>query len=127
MAVVIIADDEAQVRAFLSAALARAGYDVLEAVHGGEALERACGAAADLVITDIVMPEMEGLETIMTLRRMRPGVKILAISGGGRIGPRDYLAAAARLGADHVLEKPFSAAALLDVVRALIGPPGRAE
>jgi YesN/AraC family two-component response regulator len=73
-----------------------------------------------VVVTDIVMPNKEGLETIVELRRNMPGVKIIAISGGGRIAPTDYLSIAKRLGADRVFAKPVERRALLDAVSELV-------
>jgi DNA-binding NarL/FixJ family response regulator len=72
------------------------------------------------VITDLIMPEQEGLETITALRRDYPGLKIIAISGGGRIGPEAYLPAARELGADRVFSKPFDVQELAETVRELL-------
>jgi len=77
---------------------------------------------ADLVITDLIMPEQEGLETISRLKKMHPGVKIIAISGGGRIGPDAYLPAALELGADRIFSKPFDVQEIVDSVRELLQP-----
>ena len=78
-------------------------------------------AAADLVITDIVMPGKEGLEVLMALRKIHPPVKIIAISGGGRGDATDYLRMATKMGAARVLSKPFSNEALLAAIDAVLG------
>ena len=75
---------------------------------------------ADLVITDLIMPEQEGLETISTLRKEFPMVKIVAISGGGRIGPEAYLPAARELGANLVFSKPFDVKEFVAAIRGLL-------
>ena len=107
---ILVADDEALVRGFLRAVLQEAGYEVLEAANGKEALQQVRAEPVDLVITDLAMPEQEGLETIRALRRDVPGVRIIAISGafGGQ-----FLKPAQMLGADAVLSKPASAEMLL--------------
>jgi len=113
MARILVADDESAVRSFLKAALERAGYQVLAASDGKQAFQQAMAAEVDLVVTDLVMPEQEGIETIRALRREAPEVGIIAISGafGGR-----FLNAAQKLGADAVLAKPVSAELLLSKV-----------
>jgi len=110
---ILIAEDDEQVRQVIRVALERAGYDVCEAADGEEA-RRALGAASfDLVITDIVMPGKDGLETIMFLRRNHHGTPVIAISGHDN--PL-FLSNAAGLGATHVLAKPFTPSRLLDLV-----------
>jgi DNA-binding response OmpR family regulator len=92
-------------------------------VDSGEAgIELAAASDFDLVITDIVMPGTEGLETIKQIRRHKPGIKILAVSGGGS-SKGDYLHYAERLGANAALAKPFEPVEFLEVVAALIKPP----
>ena len=97
-------------RSFLRSALERAGYEVTEAEDGKQALEEARKGRVDLVITDIVMPEQEGIETIQALRKEIPGIGIIAISGafGGQ-----FLKTARMLGADASLGKPVSTELLL--------------
>ena len=75
---------------------------------------------ADLVITDLIMPEQEGLETISRLKKEYTGIKIIAISGGGRIGPEAYLPAALELGADKVFSKPFDVQEVVASVHELL-------
>ena len=110
---VVVADDEAGVRRFLKKTLEDGGYEVLEATNGKQALVAARTGQVDLVITDLVMPEQEGLETIRTLRKEVAGIGIIAISGAFR---GEYLKPARRLGADAALNKPVSAELLLATV-----------
>ena len=116
MALILVVDDEPDVRAFVAAALRLAGHEVDVAADGSEALRRYRARRADLVIMDIFMPEKEGLETIMDLRQEFPDVRILAISGGGRTGDRNFLAQARYFGAGRSLAKPFSHEQLLKIV-----------
>ena len=121
MALILIIDDDDQIRRVLRKTLERDGYDVADAPNGKEGIRLYRENPADLVITDIIMPEKEGIETIMDLRREFPEVKIIAMSGGGRIGPEDYLHMAKGLGAQRTLTKPLERDELLRVVRELIG------
>ena len=100
--------------------LGRAGYRVTEAGEGAEGLRLQRDEPADLIITDLIMPGKEGLETIMELRRQFPLVKVVAISGGGRNKAGDYLPVAKKLGANRTLAKPFLPADLLSVVAELL-------
>jgi DNA-binding response OmpR family regulator len=104
--------------------LRAAGHGVIEACNGKVGLELFRQANADLVITDIVMPEVEGFEVLAELRKKRPPVKVIAISGGGRQRAGDHLKMAAQMGAT-VLSKPFSNDALLAAVKKLLpdAPP----
>jgi DNA-binding response OmpR family regulator len=121
MARVLIIDDDVQFRSMLRQSLERAGYEVLEAPDGRVGMRVFREKQVHLVITDVVMPEKEGLETIMTLRRECPDVKIVAVSGGGRIGPQDYLHTAKVLGVHYTFSKPFEMRQMLDAVRKLTG------
>jgi DNA-binding response OmpR family regulator len=121
MARILIIDDEAGVRATLSLALQASGHETLEAANGRLGLELFARERVDLVITDILMPEKEGIETIIELRQRRPDLKIVAISGGGRSQNKDYLVNATHLGADATLRKPFSMAKLAQVIDACLG------
>jgi CheY-like chemotaxis protein len=120
MARILLIDDDAPFRGMLSQVLEREGHFVVEAEHGREGLERYRESPFDLVITDLLMPEEEGLATIRTLRRVCPTVKIIAMSGGGMTGQLDFLPVAKRLGAHHTLWKPFPRQELLDAVRILV-------
>jgi DNA-binding response OmpR family regulator len=107
MAAILIIDDEEDIRQILAALLQRMGHQVREAGNGAEGLKLYRESPTDLVITDLVMPEKEGLSTIMELRRLQPAVRIIAMSGGLAHDPKLYLNMAQKLGADHVLRKPF--------------------
>ena len=113
---ILLVDDDQQFRSMLSESLRRAGYDVTEARDGSEGITLYRDQPSDLIITDLIMPEKEGLETIQEYRRNYPGVKIIAISGGSRNGPVDYLKIAKAFGAQHALAKPFLRQELLDVI-----------
>src|SRR6185437_4623942 len=127
MAYILVIDDEELVRASLAAVLRRAGHVVTLAEDGEDALGKFRPNRYDLVITDIVMPRMEGIETVRALRRHEPGVRIIAMSGCG--GDRGfYLKAATALGADATLQKPFRASELRQVVEdVLAGPKSSSE
>jgi CheY-like chemotaxis protein len=112
----MVVDDEQSVLVATRLVLERAGHTVRCAANGKEAIEELSVLPADVVITDIIMPEQEGIETIRQLRRNLPQIRIIAISGGGRVGPLDYLSAAQMLGADRVFAKPFDNAALVEAV-----------
>jgi CheY-like chemotaxis protein len=105
---ILLVDDDDSFRKMLRITLVKMGYDVREARNGKEALGFFEQEQPDVVMTDLVMPEKEGLETIMELRRKQHGVKIIAMSGGGRVSAKDYLRIAKAMGADRVLAKPFS-------------------
>lgn len=107
MARLLVIDDDLEFRSMLVEMLRRADYDVVQGSDGRVAMKVLREEPIDIVITDIVMPEKEGLETIKELRREFPEVKIIAMSGGGRIGPRNYLSIAKALGAQRTFEKPI--------------------
>lgn len=115
MARILLIDDEDLVRSTLRYALERAGHGVSEAGNGREGMSALEGGDIDLVITDILMPEMEGIETIRAAKKARPDLKVIAMSGAA-VGAVDFLHLAARLGADEVLRKPFGARALIEAV-----------
>lgn len=117
---ILVIDDDEQMRVLLRQVMEWAGHEVVEAADGREGTRLQRQHRADLVITDLIMPEQEGLETITALRRDYPGLKIIAISGGGRIGPEAYLPAARELGADRVFSKPFDVQELAETVRELL-------
>lgn len=121
MARILVVDDDDQVRTLLCLTLERAGYEVTGAADGAEALRVFEQEPVELVITDIVMPEKEGLETIMEFRKRQPELKIIAISGGGRIGPEEYLSLAKDLGASKAITKPVEQAELIGTVKELLG------
>ena len=120
MARILIIDDEDQARNMLHQALERAGYEVVIARDGSEGIELFRSAPTDLIITDILMPEKEGLEIIMDLRREFPDVKIIAMSGGGHMGYLNFLEVAKRLGAQRTLQKPFGLQEVFQAVQELL-------
>jgi CheY-like chemotaxis protein len=121
MARILLVDDDDQLRTVLALVLERAGHTVTAVPDGSRGVAAYRAAPADLVVTDLVMPEKEGIETIMELKAEFPDVRVIAISGGGRRVGTDYLQLAARLGAKRVLSKPFTnqeiLAAIDDVLR----------
>lgn len=116
---ILVVDDEEQVRRVLRLVLERAGYEVDTASDGNEAVAVFDPARHDVVITDIVMPEKEGIETIQELRQKSTGVRIIAISGGGRISPEEYLDWAKRFGVHCTFTKPINRDELLNTLAAL--------
>lgn len=117
---ILVIDDDEQMRILLRQVMEWAGHEVVEAENGRQGMQMQREHKAELVITDLIMPEQEGLETITTLKKEFPGTKIIAISGGGRIGPEAYLPAAQELGADRVFSKPFDVRQLATVVGELL-------
>jgi CheY-like chemotaxis protein len=119
MARIIVVDDDAGMRGATRRALRASGHAVAAYANGRGAIEHLEKEAVDLLITDIFMPEMEGLETIAKARQLRPDMPILAISGVSFEGS-DYLQIAEKFGALATLRKPFRPAELLDVVTRLL-------
>ncbi len=120
MATILLVDDDDQVRDMLRKVFEREGYSVVEAANGVEATSFYDPDTIDLVVTDIVMPEKEGLETIREIRQVNPEAKIIAISGGGRIKPKDYLDWANRIGVDYTFTKPLGRKEILEAVSELL-------
>jgi DNA-binding NtrC family response regulator len=112
---ILIIDDDIEFRQTLRKMLEKADFEVIEAIDGSEALEAYCATKADLVITDIAMPEKDGLQAISELRQHDPLMRIVAISGIPKHS-QSCLEVAKQLGACAILEKPFSYANLLEVV-----------
>jgi DNA-binding response OmpR family regulator len=121
LADIILIDDDSVVRVVVRRMLEKKGHRVMEASDGSSGLELIRKNPADLIITDILMPEKEGIETIRELRKEFPEVKIIAISGGGKVGPENYLALAEKIGAQRSLSKPFSWNELMEAVDSLLG------
>jgi len=117
---ILVIDDEPYVRSFIRLALGRAGYDVSEAADGREGLRLYASLKPDCVITDLYMPEKEGLESIMEMRRHEHHARIIAISGGVDAYLPGFLKAAKQLGADAIMPKPFSVETLLEQVGRLL-------
>jgi DNA-binding response OmpR family regulator len=117
---ILIIDDNEQVRRLLCQAMEREGFVVLTAEDGRQGQRLFEQDPTDLIITDLIMPEQEGMETITVLRQKYPQIKIIVISGGGRVGPEAYLPAALELGADRAFSKPFVVKELVDAVKELL-------
>jgi len=120
MAKILVLDDEPSILLMIKKMLEKAGHEVDLALNGREGMELFEKNKPDLLITDIIMPEKEGLETILELRKKYPGLKIIAISGGGRIGPEGYLPGAKLLGADMVFQKPLVQKEFMEAVSLLL-------
>ncbi len=117
---ILIIDDEEPIRKMLKLLLENNGYTVNTAVNGEDGLRVYRAFHPDLIITDLIMPEKEGLETIQEIRQKNPDVKIIAISGGG-IGDSDmYLHLAKKIGADHSIAKPVHTKELLSIIDQLL-------
>lgn len=118
---ILIIDDEPHILLMLKKMLERAGYEIDIASNGNEGLELFKSKPADLVITDIIMPDKEGLETIREMKRLQSELRIIAMSGGGKISADNYLETAKIFGASKVLEKPFTQQQMVSSVRSLLG------
>jgi DNA-binding response OmpR family regulator len=105
---VLIVEDDKELREMLKMMLVRRNFTVLEAENGKTAIAHFKPTLTDIVVTDLIMPEEDGLKVVIKLRELKPSIKIIAISGGGKVGPGSYLNLAKALGADAVFSKPFS-------------------
>lgn len=114
---ILIVDDDPAIRHTVQIALSRAGYEVVAAKDGGEAMERWREQPAHLVITDLHMPDKNGLEIILELRALSPATPVVAMSDGGRTRQHELLQDAEKLGAVRTLEKPFRLEELLILVK----------
>lgn len=115
----LVADDSADMRESLKIVLERAGYEVALAPDGLQALEMQRARPADVLITDIFMPDADGFEAIDAFRSEFPATKIIAVSGGAQFTKRDYLPDAELAGADATLQKPFDVDKLLALLKNL--------
>lgn len=120
MARILIIDDDRMVRDTLKIILTAAGHEVALSNDGKAGIEAYAALKPDLIITDILMPEKEGVETIQDLRQLAPGLPIIAISGGGRVGNMSFLKVAEHFGADRVFAKPFEPDEILGAVTDLL-------
>lgn len=119
MARILVIDDEAPIRELICFALDASGHQVTDASSGDEAMAMNRAAPADVIITDIAMPEVDGLEIIRLLREEFPATKIIAISGALSAMPGDYLYTATRAGADMTFAKPFDVFEMAEAVNTL--------
>ncbi len=120
MTKILVIEDDSSFRNVLVQMLARAGYDVRQAGDGNQAVEVCADFQPDLVLTDIIMPDKEGLETIQDLLALNPNLKIIAMSGGGKFGPDSYLPLAQKLGAKATLQKPFMREELIATIQEVL-------
>ena len=122
MAKILIVDDEPQLREMLTDMLEMDEHEVVEAVNGVEGVKKYHESKPDLIITDLVMPEQNGIDMLLELKKKVPNLSVLAISGGGGItGSFDYLPIAKLIGAKQVLKKPFGIDELREAVTLAIG------
>ncbi len=121
MADIVVVEDNTDLRQIIAQILTKAGHSVTEASDGSEILEILARQPADLVLTDIVMPNQEGIQTIVQIRRHYPHLKIIGMSSGGSEGDGHYLEMAREFGANATLAKPFPKAKLLETVETLLG------
>lgn len=117
---ILVVDDDSDVRELVCWMLEQDGYAAIPAEGGREALEHLAAHAPDLVITDVVMPGVDGFEVLLQLRLLAPKTGVLVMSGGGRLAPDLYLETARRMGAKAVLSKPFTRAEMLDAVHQVL-------
>ena len=127
MAKVLVIEDDQAVRSVICRALQRVGHTVLEGFDGRDGFDQVLRNKVDLVITDILMPNQEGIETIQQIKSLEPDLPIIAMSGVRREGPFSVLDDALMIGADFALEKPFDVSTLLDAVERLLTERGQAR
>jgi CheY-like chemotaxis protein len=120
MCEILIIDDEEPIRLMLRTLLEKKGYSVADASNGVEGYKLFLKNPSNVVILDMLMPVKDGIETMISLKKDFPGVKIIAISGGGVVNPDVYLSLAQKLGADYTFQKPVEKNKLLSAVESLI-------
>ncbi len=117
---ILLVDDEEAIRKMVRAILGSELYEFDEAVNGLDAQALLEKQTFDLIITDVIMPDCDGIELVMAIRRKLPEIKVIVMSGGGRVRAGHYLDLAGKLGAAKVFEKPFDTAALRRTVQELL-------
>jgi CheY-like chemotaxis protein len=117
---ILLVEDDKELREMLKMSLLRRSFSVLEAENGKEAIAHFKPLITDLVVTDLIMPEEDGLKVVIKLRELKPSIQIIAISGGGKVGPGSYLNLAKALGADAIYSKPFSINDLIEKIEQLL-------
>jgi len=117
---ILIVEDDKELREMLKLSLLRRNFTVFEAENGKSAITHFKPLITDLVVTDLIMPEEDGLKVVIKLRELKPSIKIIAISGGGKVGPGSYLNLAKALGADAIYSKPFSINDLITKIEQLL-------
>jgi DNA-binding response OmpR family regulator len=119
---VLVVDDEAGIRQLAARALAAAGCQSHGAANGREAISVLEHTPIDAVVIDMIMPEKEGVETIIEVKSRWPNLKVIAISGGGRLAPDDFLRLASMVGADATMKKPLNFKEMLVRIDGLLHP-----
>ncbi|MEO6338814.1 MAG: response regulator [Caulobacteraceae bacterium] len=122
---VLVVDDEPAIREFATKALSAAGFLTSVAGDGDEAIRSLEVVPFDLAVVDILMPEKEGVETIIEIKRRWPDCKIIAMAGEGRVSAADYLRLATYFGADATMTKPLTNAAVVEAVRGMLAKPAQ--
>ncbi len=117
---ILVIDDEPVIRRLIRAAMESVGHTVREAGNGCEGLSQCDSWNPDVVITDIFMPEQDGLQTMRILRKTSPRVRVIAISGGGDMGDLDVLRTARAMGATTILQKPFDMNTLREAIEQVL-------
>jgi CheY-like chemotaxis protein len=117
---VLLVEDDKEFREMLKLSLLRRSFKVQEAENGKDAITHFKPLVTDIVVTDLIMPEEDGLKVVIKLRELKPSIKIIAISGGGKVGPGSYLNLAKALGADAIYSKPFSINELIAKIEQLV-------
>ncbi len=117
---ILIVEDEKDLREMLKISLTRHKFTVFEAENGKDAIIHFKPTITDLIVTDLIMPDEDGLKVIIKLKELKPSIKIIAISGGGKAGPGSYLNLAKALGADAIYSKPFSINELIAKIQELL-------
>jgi len=120
MSGILLVEDDKDLREMLKASLIRRKYKVIEAENGKDAISHFKPLITDIIITDLIMPDEDGLKVIIKLKELKPTLKIIAISGGGKAGPGSYLNLAKALGADAIFSKPFSVTDLISKIEQLL-------
>lgn len=123
MARILVVDDDELVRSTVRATLKRAGHEVIEAQDGLQASDALARNPVDVVVSDIIMPEVDGIGLLLKLRKQYPALKVIVISGGGRTQNVDFLRMATTLGADLALAKPFTPEELQRAVQDVLAAP----
>ena len=116
MAQILVVDDDPNILRNVREILEEEGHEVREALSGEAAMEILAGAPVDLIVSDLYMPAMDGIEILIRLHDEYPGVPLVAMSGGGRMAKQELLRDASMLGAVATLEKPFTVEQLIDIV-----------
>ena len=124
---ILLVDDEEAIRKMMRRILQDDSYEFSEAENGAVAIKKLEAKKFDLIITDVIMPDCDGIELVMNVRKKTPETKVIVMSGGGRVRADHYLQLAEKLGAVSVFEKPFDASELRETVRKYLSEPCDAE